>query len=111
MSVFAISDIKKGDEITINYFGLLDSYQERVVHLKLGHGFICSCRLCELDKADPLYDAREDLVMKGLSLQNKAMWNPGGVAAALEEQLSKVRELLRELPRLKQHLYDRGVQK
>ena len=52
----AVSDIKKGEEITISYLGeydfLLRNRQFRQVHLLTGWFFICSCDLCKNEVED-----------------------------------------------------------
>lgn len=105
MTVFAIADAKNGDEITINYVDPMDSYTVRASRLKLGHGFVCDCRLCELDRTDPLYQKREELVQVGLDLQAVAAEEPGLVIALLERQLSKIRATYTTRQELMMQLY------
>ncbi|KAH7711394.1 hypothetical protein AAVH_21298 [Aphelenchoides avenae] len=105
MTVFAIADAKNGDEITINYTGPVDSYPERKARLMLGHGFVCDCRHCELDRTDPLYEEREELVQAGLDLQGMAAEDAHQVIGMLERQLSKIRATYTTRQELMTQLY------
>lgn len=44
--IYAESDIKKGDEITVSYIPLLKSIKERQARLRQ-YGFVCDCSACQ----------------------------------------------------------------
>jgi hypothetical protein len=54
-------DIKKNEEITVNYFGI-GNYSERMKSAKEGYNFKCDCSLCKFDAADKNLKRRESLV-------------------------------------------------
>ncbi|KAH7697506.1 hypothetical protein AAVH_35411 [Aphelenchoides avenae] len=69
---FAVTDIKKGGEVTIRC--LNDAFARFDLREKVyseNYGFACSCRLCELDRADPRYEERQKLIAQ--ALQQHAM--------------------------------------
>lgn len=89
MTVFNVVDLKKGDEVTVNYCDPLDPYQKRADRLKFSYDFSCDCRLCELDRADRQYEWREHLVQCGLQLSQVAASCPDYVVIKLRELLLK----------------------
>jgi len=44
--IYAASDIKKGDEITVSYIPLLKSIEDRQARLQQ-YGFVCDCSACQ----------------------------------------------------------------
>eukprot|EP00415_Alexandrium_ostenfeldii_P000376 UN0376 len=50
--VYAVRDIKKGEELCTCYFGQHASYAERQARLKMVYGFDCSCAKCSTDPAE-----------------------------------------------------------
>ena len=61
--VYAVNDLKTGDEIMWNYVDLNCPYKKRVERLQR-YRFTCNCQLCELDRTDPHYEEREELLQK-----------------------------------------------
>jgi hypothetical protein len=59
-------DLKKGDEVTVKYVPPLETYEKRHYFCTKIWGFQCQCRLCELDRQEPLELAKErqQLVIK-----------------------------------------------
>jgi hypothetical protein len=55
----ALCDLKKGDEVTVNYLSSLKTYEERHRGCTKKWGFQCECRLCELDRQEPPALAKE----------------------------------------------------
>jgi hypothetical protein len=51
MLVYALEDLKAGDEVTTSYFLSLCPLKERELTAKRW-GFKCNCRLCEMDRSD-----------------------------------------------------------
>lgn len=50
-SIFALRDIREGEEITLNYGGTAGTFAERQMTLKERYNFDCLCELCSLDQA------------------------------------------------------------
>lgn len=90
MTFFAISNVKKGDEFVISYVGPLDPFEMRTAFLTLGRGFVCKCRLCELDRIDPLYEKREVMVENCLQLSGLAAVDPVRAVVKLKGLLCQV---------------------
>ncbi len=65
MRVHAVTDISKGDEITVGYFSVLHSRETRMVELQKGWGFECLCRLCLNDNeaAQESNWRRDDMIL------------------------------------------------
>jgi hypothetical protein len=66
MMLRTICDLKKGEEVTINYqypFPM-KSYEKRTEFLAKKYGFQCTCRLCQLDRQEPTgrVEKRKELV-------------------------------------------------
>uniref|UniRef100_A0A914EKB5 SET domain-containing protein n=1 Tax=Acrobeloides nanus TaxID=290746 RepID=A0A914EKB5_9BILA len=75
MMVYAVNDLKTGDEIMWNYVDLNCPYKKRVERLQR-YRFTCNCQLCELDRTDPHYEEREELLQKIPQLKTKIAENP-----------------------------------
>ncbi|KAH7716697.1 TPR domain protein [Aphelenchoides avenae] len=60
MTVFALADVKQGEELTLSYVPLMDSYEHRKSGIA-AYDVVCDCRLCELDREDPRCKEREQL--------------------------------------------------
>ena len=50
MTIYALRDIKKDEEITIRYFPPELAYVQRNEYAVNKYKFICDCKLCDLDK-------------------------------------------------------------
>jgi hypothetical protein len=50
--IHARKDLKKGDEVTLAYISMRNSYSERTKKIFTSWGFTCQCRLCKLDAKD-----------------------------------------------------------
>jgi hypothetical protein len=59
MMIRALFDLKKGDEVTVNYVLPLNTYEERHHLCTKKWGFQCDCRLCQLDRQEPPERAKE----------------------------------------------------
>ena len=68
--VYAIKEINKGEEITTNYIRSTNEWRKRKRLLAEEYNFVCTCRLCELEQADPNYDKREALLKNYKALMN-----------------------------------------
>ena len=53
MFVYALRDLKRGEEVTVAYFNFMLPYEERKEKARRKWGFECGCRLCQLDGNDP----------------------------------------------------------
>ncbi|KAH7716362.1 hypothetical protein AAVH_16259 [Aphelenchoides avenae] len=60
MAVFAMMDIKQGEELALGYTPISDPYEQRKSHLAK-YEVVCDCRLCEVDREDPRCTEREQL--------------------------------------------------
>lgn len=91
MTVFAVADVEKGEEVTFAYTDPLDAYKERE-RSSMILGFSCKCWLCELDRADPRYAERENLVQKALEAHATAYdrYGSSGAIDVLTKRLTKV---------------------
>ncbi|KAH7716357.1 hypothetical protein AAVH_16254 [Aphelenchoides avenae] len=107
MTVFAVSDIAKREEVTLTYADPFDAYKKRE-ELFMNSGFICKCRLCEIDRADARYSERETLVQKALDEHNMAyaLRGPSGAIDMMRQCLTKVRATYEGRPELKPRLYE-----
>jgi SET domain len=72
--IYAESDIKKGDEITVSYIPLLKSIKERQARLKQ-YGFVCDCTACQSTESSKkrvkISDLLESLEQKAYSASKK----------------------------------------
>ncbi|KAH7699214.1 hypothetical protein AAVH_33683, partial [Aphelenchoides avenae] len=80
------------EEVTLTYTDPFDAYKEREDLFK-NYGFVCQCRLCELDRADARYSEREDLVREALHAYATicALFGLSGGIDVLTERLPKIR--------------------
>ena len=60
--IHALCDLKKGDEVTINYNVPLDRYINRKADLKDIWNFVCDCRMCQTDREDLLTPRRGEIL-------------------------------------------------
>lgn len=63
----AIADMKKGDEVTVHYIDPIIPYTVRKEH-QAAYSFECDCRLCELDRKDPMCEKRSGLQQKCIAM-------------------------------------------
>ena len=63
MMVYAIKDLKKGEEITLSYLDPFETYEKRLEKMKC-YKFTCNCELCVLDRADVFNDRRNEIFKK-----------------------------------------------
>ena len=94
MMVYALSDIKKGREITIAYHNPDDRYVKRARHLQRSYGFTCDCALCKLERKDPKQEERNALIDQCLKYSGMACTNPDKVIAEVTPIVKKVRLLV-----------------
>ena len=64
MMIYTRRDVKKGEELTINYLAAEQKYSVRLGKLFKMHQFKCECELCSLDETDSMREAREQLMAK-----------------------------------------------
>ncbi|KAH7716150.1 TPR domain protein [Aphelenchoides avenae] len=95
---FAVADIKKGEEVTRPYVDPMKPLSERWLW------FECDCRLCELDRADPRRDEREELLKSVLEDLPRIRSHPKFVAKA-EDLLKKMRKTYTDRTELQALLY------
>jgi hypothetical protein len=62
MVIYAIADIKQGDELTLAYTDPLEQYDKRHKIIENSWKFECKCRLCEIDHNDTNYEKRIQLL-------------------------------------------------
>lgn len=67
MRLYALRDIKEGEELTINYCGLLESTAKRQNILLSAYSFTCSCPHCQ----DPESDDRRLAIVKDVNELSK----------------------------------------
>uniref|UniRef100_A0AC35EVQ2 SET domain-containing protein n=1 Tax=Panagrolaimus sp. PS1159 TaxID=55785 RepID=A0AC35EVQ2_9BILA len=89
IAIHASEDIKKGDEIFLPYLYPLNAYLERKNTI-MARGFICQCKLCELDANDPNCLIRDQMLKKLKDF--KKDYTPNFVVANGEPILKKIRE-------------------
>ena len=92
--VYALSDIKKGGEITIAYHRPDDSYNKRAKHFQLSYGFTCDCALCEWERKDPKQEERNALMDQCRKYSGMTCTNPDKVIAEVTPIVKKVRFLV-----------------
>jgi hypothetical protein len=68
MMVYAIQDIKEGEELLWSYVASNDSHENREAYLWKEHRVRCDCVLCELDRSDKRQKKREGLLKKVMVL-------------------------------------------
>uniref|UniRef100_A0A915CL16 SET domain-containing protein n=1 Tax=Ditylenchus dipsaci TaxID=166011 RepID=A0A915CL16_9BILA len=90
MTVYAIKDLKKDEEITFPCVSPLKPYQERLKHFQ-HYKFICSCRLCQLDSSDPFYEQREKLSERCYALAQLSFADPYQYLHQLEPLVKEMR--------------------
>jgi tetratricopeptide (TPR) repeat protein len=61
--VIAKRDIEKSEEVTLSYFGcnLYFTFDQRMEYIK-NYEFVCSCKLCQVDRGDENLQKREILI-------------------------------------------------
>ncbi|KAH7696208.1 TPR domain-containing protein [Aphelenchoides avenae] len=106
MTVFTIADIKEGEEVTLSYGDPYDAYKQRK-ELFMNFGFICKCRLCELDRTDARYSQREHMVQDALQARARtyALLGVSGGIDVLTQRLMKIRATYEGRPELKPRLH------
>ncbi|KAK0707663.1 hypothetical protein B0H67DRAFT_472844, partial [Lasiosphaeris hirsuta] len=96
ITLHAIRDINKGEEITISYMSDTVNYAARQARLNKGFGFICACRLCTLPLADrTLSDQRWDQIAaldKQVTSPPRLLFSPVSTHHCLREMLRLLRE-------------------
>lgn len=73
MLMYALKDIKKGEELTTVYCGM-NEYDKRA-EVCSHFGFKCECRLCTLNQSDRRYTERKRLLEQYNSIKIKIMTN------------------------------------
>jgi tetratricopeptide (TPR) repeat protein len=63
MMIYAIKNLKKGEEITLSYLDPFEPYDKRLEKMKC-FKFICNCELCALDRSDTFNDRRNEIFKK-----------------------------------------------
>lgn len=64
MTIYALRDIKKNEEITIRYFPPELAYTQRDEYAVNKYKFKCDCQLCDLDRKDSMRTVRDELFYK-----------------------------------------------
>ncbi|KAH7716363.1 SET domain-containing protein [Aphelenchoides avenae] len=103
--VHATMDIKKGEEITLSYHTAFDIYKHRAARLMRGHDVVCDCRLCELDRADPRREERDQLVEDMLKQMEATPEDLTATISTVMEHLVKIRETYTDRQELTTLLY------
>ncbi|KAI6177813.1 SET domain-containing protein [Aphelenchoides bicaudatus] len=92
IAIYALEDMKEGEEVTLAYTSPLDEYSIRQKILKDTYGFECKCELCELDSKDDKCAERAEIFKSFSTFADKT----NNYAEAIEvgkKQLEKMREL------------------
>uniref|UniRef100_A0A914QK97 SET domain-containing protein n=1 Tax=Panagrolaimus davidi TaxID=227884 RepID=A0A914QK97_9BILA len=89
IAIHASEDFKKGEEIYLPYLYPLNGYLERKNTI-MARGFICQCKLCELDANDPNCLIRDQMLKKLKGF--KEDYSPNFVVANGEPILKKIRQ-------------------
>ncbi|KAJ4286555.1 hypothetical protein N0V90_013255 [Kalmusia sp. IMI 367209] len=72
LTIHALNDIKKGEEICISYLDGSEDYQSRRRNLQARFGFYCTCELCSLS---PLERSQSDKRLNELTRLDKVIGN------------------------------------
>lgn len=59
-TLYAIADIKQGEEITVSYFMHNPPYEERTKQMRDSFGFVCSCPECKICSEDSVEKEKRD---------------------------------------------------
>lgn len=80
MKVFAVKDIREGEEITTSYLYLNGSIEHYLHDLHIYFGFHCQCHACQRTKEDANYRMlRQDVYALKTELQSEKITNSGDV--------------------------------
>lgn len=90
MMVYAVRDIKKGEEVTLSYNNPFYPYSKREKHFRGTYGFKCECELCELERNDPEREERAALVDACIKYKELVRTNPKKVIAEVTPLIKKV---------------------
>ncbi|KAH8822133.1 hypothetical protein DL96DRAFT_1620292 [Flagelloscypha sp. PMI_526] len=76
--VRAMTEIRKGDEITIAYMDTRQKKEDRIKHLQDSYGFTCKCAVCSLQ--GPFSDESDRRLTKMAELEKEfATWKEGEI--------------------------------
>lgn len=89
--VYAVSDLRKGDEVTLSYRGATStgSLEEREEWLRT-YKVHCNCRLCALDRADPNRKERQALLEQCEAVWPAVATDPAGAVSTLKGLIKQV---------------------
>ncbi|XP_035711373.1 uncharacterized protein LOC118436843 [Folsomia candida] len=83
MMVTTFKEVKKGEEIVASYIHALRSLWDR--NFMESHGFICKCRLCELDRSESAYViTKREALLKSLTFDPVRYLKAGSLHADCE---------------------------
>ncbi|KAI1727070.1 SET domain-containing protein [Ditylenchus destructor] len=91
MVIYAVHDIKQGEEVTMAYAVPTETYIMRTVLISK-YGFRCHCRLCKLDRADPLTDKRDKIRDQCFELRALIQNDPAKAEIELAAVIKELRE-------------------
>uniref|UniRef100_A0A915EAU7 SET domain-containing protein n=1 Tax=Ditylenchus dipsaci TaxID=166011 RepID=A0A915EAU7_9BILA len=91
MTVYAVKDLKKGEEITLTYLSSQKPYKEKLKSFQ-HYNFMCSCRLCQLDSSDPLHEERSKLAERCYALKQLSLTDPQQSLRQLEPLVEEMRK-------------------
>ena len=90
MMIYAVNDIKKGEEITLFYHCPIDAFSKREEHFRI-YGFKCDCKLCELERKDPKQEERAALVDQCCKYVGILLMDPDKIIREVTPIIKKVR--------------------
>ncbi|KAI1728148.1 SET domain-containing protein [Ditylenchus destructor] len=91
MFIYAVHDIKQGEEVTMTYAVPTETYIMRTALISK-YGFRCHCRLCKLDRADPLTDKRDKIRDQCFELRDLIQNDPAKAEIELAALIKGLRE-------------------
>lgn len=90
MMVYAVKDIKQGEEITLSYYDPLEDYINREEHFQQTYGFACKCDLCDFEQNDSKRDNRLALMEELNKYRGKSASDPDKVIDGVLPIIKKV---------------------
>merc|ERR1719150_1892588 len=105
--VYAVRNIKKGEELCTAYVSLFDNHDQRIKKLNGRYGFLCDCNLCKMDGPEPLEIENSRLKYKQLENQITSCPNPKDSLPLMKEKYELMGKGQIMFPRfIRMHAFD-----